>query len=87
MTRIDDANRRILTKKFELGLFERPLTDRRFTPTVGSVEHQGSLKGKTAAIALRATKKTSNVKQNDPPATSVPPWRRRQFRPPRNFCC
>ena len=28
MARIDDANRRILTKKFELGLFERPLTDR-----------------------------------------------------------
>ena len=28
MSRIDDANRRILTKKFELGLFERPLTDR-----------------------------------------------------------
>ena len=25
MSRIDDANRRILTKKFELGLFERPL--------------------------------------------------------------
>ena len=25
MARIDDANRRILTKKFELGLFERPL--------------------------------------------------------------
>ena len=28
MSRIDDANRRILTKKFELGLFERPLADR-----------------------------------------------------------
>ncbi|WP_279634614.1 glycoside hydrolase family 3 protein, partial [Streptomyces bobili] len=26
--RVDDANRRILTKKFQLGLFERPLTDR-----------------------------------------------------------
>jgi len=26
--RIDDANRRILTKKFELGLFEHPMTDR-----------------------------------------------------------
>ena len=25
MARIDDANRRILTKKFELGLFEQPL--------------------------------------------------------------
>jgi beta-glucosidase len=40
MSRIDDANRRILTKKFELGLFERPLTDRSFTSTVGSVAHR-----------------------------------------------
>src|SRR5215468_3388256 len=40
MSRIDDANRRILTKKFELGLFEKPLTDRSFTPTVGSAAHR-----------------------------------------------
>jgi beta-glucosidase len=40
MSRIDDANRRILTKKFELGLFERPLTDRSFTPTVGNAAHR-----------------------------------------------
>src|SRR6266545_6867235 len=40
MARIDDANRRILTKKFELGLFERPLTDRSFTGTVGSSAHR-----------------------------------------------
>jgi len=40
MARIDDANRRILTKKFELGLFEKPLTDRSYTPTVGSAAHR-----------------------------------------------
>ncbi|MDL4774927.1 glycoside hydrolase family 3 protein [Actinomadura xylanilytica] len=40
MSRIDDANRRILTKKVELGLFERPLTDRRYTATVGGAEHR-----------------------------------------------
>ena len=40
MARIDDANRRILTKKFQLGLFERPLTDRSFTGTVGSSAHR-----------------------------------------------
>lgn len=40
MARIDDANRRILTKKFELGLFERPLTDRSFLATVGSAAHR-----------------------------------------------
>ncbi len=39
--RIDDANRRILTKKFELGLFERPFTDRRYTSTIGSPRHRG----------------------------------------------
>jgi beta-glucosidase len=40
IARIDDANRRILTKKFELALFERPLTDRSFTPTVGNSAHR-----------------------------------------------
>ena len=40
MSRIDDANRRILTKKFELGLFEHPLTDRRFLNTIGSAQHR-----------------------------------------------
>lgn len=40
MSRIDDANRRILTKKFELGLFEHPLTDRRFLNTIGSKPHR-----------------------------------------------
>jgi beta-glucosidase len=39
-SRIDDANRRILTKKFELGLFEHPLTDRSYTGTVGSQAHR-----------------------------------------------
>ncbi|GAA1412616.1 glycoside hydrolase family 3 protein [Catellatospora coxensis] len=39
-SRVDDANRRILTKKFELGLFERPLTDRAYTPTVGIAAHR-----------------------------------------------
>jgi len=40
MSRIDDANRRILTKKFQLGLFEHPYTDRSYTPTVGSQAHR-----------------------------------------------
>jgi beta-glucosidase len=38
--RIDDAVRRILTKKFELGLFERPFTDRRHLDEVGSPAHR-----------------------------------------------
>src|SRR2546430_2428216 len=40
MARIDDANRRILTKKFELGLFEHPYTDRAWTSSVGSAAHR-----------------------------------------------
>ncbi|MFJ4952527.1 glycoside hydrolase family 3 N-terminal domain-containing protein [Streptomyces sp. NPDC088760] len=39
-SRIEDANRRILTKKFQLGLFERPLADRSYTATVGSAAHR-----------------------------------------------
>ena len=38
--RVDDAVRRILTKKFELGLFEHPLTDRRHLGEVGSPAHR-----------------------------------------------
>nr|WP_221375235.1 glycoside hydrolase family 3 N-terminal domain-containing protein [Actinoplanes polyasparticus] len=40
MTRIDDANRRILTKKFELGLFEKPYADRSLATTIGGTEHR-----------------------------------------------
>jgi beta-glucosidase len=39
MERIDDAVRRILRKKFELGLFEHPFTDRRNIDEVGSSAH------------------------------------------------
>jgi len=40
LARIDDAVRRILTKKFELGLFERPYTNRAYTATIGSAAHR-----------------------------------------------
>jgi beta-glucosidase len=40
MERVDDANRRILAKKFELGLFENPYTDRSYTSTIGSAAHR-----------------------------------------------
>lgn len=38
--RIDDAVSRILTKKFELGLFEHPFADRSHLDEVGSAEHR-----------------------------------------------
>ncbi|WP_066460763.1 glycoside hydrolase family 3 protein [Sanguibacter suarezii] len=57
MSRIDDANRRILTKKFELGLFEAPLADRTLAETVGSDEHR--------ALAREAVAKSQVVLTND----------------------
>ncbi|HEV7751359.1 MAG TPA: glycoside hydrolase family 3 C-terminal domain-containing protein, partial [Baekduia sp.] len=40
MGRINDAVSRILTKKFELGLFEHPYTDRTDIDQIGSPEHR-----------------------------------------------
>lgn len=57
MSRIDDANRRILTKKFEQGLFEHPLTDRSHTARIGCAEHR--------ALARRAVAAGQVVLKND----------------------
>jgi beta-glucosidase len=57
MARIDDANRRILTKKFQLGLFERPLTDRSYTSTVGSAAHR--------TLARQAVRASQVLLKND----------------------
>ncbi|MGL5866572.1 MAG: glycoside hydrolase family 3 protein [Dermatophilaceae bacterium] len=54
--RIDDAVRRILTKKFELGLFEKPFTDRRNTAKVGSPENR--------AVARKAVAKSQVLLKN-----------------------
>ncbi|SCL14670.1 beta-glucosidase [Micromonospora nigra] len=56
MARIDDANRRILTKKIEFGLFERPLADRSYAATVGSAEHR--------ALARRAVAESQVLLKN-----------------------
>jgi beta-glucosidase len=56
-SRIDDANRRILTKKFELGLFEKPLTDRRYIATIGSDKHR--------ALAREAVRESQVLLKND----------------------
>lgn len=57
MSRIDDANRRILTKKFQLGLFEHPLTDRSYTSSVGSSAHR--------SIARQAVRESQVLLKND----------------------
>ena len=54
--RIDDAVRRILTKKFELGLFEKPYTDRTHLADVGSAQHR--------ALAREAVAKSQVLLKN-----------------------
>jgi beta-glucosidase len=55
--RIDDAVRRILRVKFELGLFEAPYADTDLLPTVGSAEHR--------AVAREAVAKSAVLLKND----------------------
>ena len=57
MSRIDDAVSRILAKKFELGLFERPFTDRTNLDEVGSRAHH--------AVARQAAAKSQVLLKND----------------------
>ncbi len=56
-SRIDDAVSRILTKKFELGLFEHPYTDRTNLPAVGSAAHR--------AVARTAVAESQVLLKND----------------------
>ena len=57
MDRIDDAVRRILRVKFEMGLFEHPFGDESLIPDVGSDEHR--------AVARRAVAESLVLLQNE----------------------
>ena len=56
MWRIDDAVSRILTKKFQLGLFEHPMTDRTHLSEVGNAAHR--------AVARRAVAESQVLLKN-----------------------
>ncbi|MFB9237984.1 glycoside hydrolase family 3 N-terminal domain-containing protein [Plantactinospora siamensis] len=57
MSRIADAVSRILTKKFELGLFEHPYADRSYASTVGSQAHRD--------VARQAVRESQVLLKND----------------------
>jgi beta-glucosidase len=57
IARIDDAVSRILTKKFQLGLFEHPYTDRTDIGQIGSPAHR--------AVARRAVAESQVLLKND----------------------
>ena len=57
MERIDDAVRRILTVKYEMGLFDHPLSDEALLGQVGSDEHR--------ALAREAVAKSVVLLKND----------------------
>jgi beta-glucosidase len=71
MARIDDANRRILTKKFELGLFEQPLTDRQWTSTVGNSAHR--------TLAREAVRKSQVLLKNQNGVLPLPKTANKYF--------
>jgi beta-glucosidase len=56
MSRIDDAVSRILTKKFQLGLFEHPYTDRTHLSEIGDAAHR--------AVARRAVAESQVLLKN-----------------------
>ncbi|MEV8096966.1 glycoside hydrolase family 3 N-terminal domain-containing protein [Kitasatospora sp. NPDC085879] len=63
--RIDDAVRRILRAKFELGLFEHPYTDRGNAPAIGSAAHR--------AVARRAVAESQVLLKNADRALPLKP--------------
>ncbi len=71
MSRVDDAVRRILTKKFEMGLFERPYADRSYQSTIGSPRHR--------ALAREAVQKSQVVLKNEGDILPLPRERARIF--------
>jgi beta-glucosidase len=68
LSRIDDAVRRILWVKDQLGLFQRPFADESLLEAVGCAEHR--------ALAREAARKSLNVVKNDSALPIAPHVRR-----------
>ncbi|MBO0844544.1 MAG: glycoside hydrolase family 3 protein [Nocardioides sp.] len=68
MARIDDAVSRILTAKFELGLFEHPFTDRTHLPDVGSPAHRAVARQAVSEsqVLLKNSRGTLPLKNDTP---------------------
>jgi beta-glucosidase-like glycosyl hydrolase len=66
--RIDDAVSRILEKKFELGLFEQPYTDRTHIDEIGSRAHR-----RAARRAPRGRQVAGAAQEQAPRAAAPPP--------------
>ena len=66
VARIDDAVSRILTKKFELGLFEHPFTDRSNLADIGSRQHREVARRAVAQsqVLLKNTRATVPVNRH-----------------------
>lgn len=62
--RIDDAVRRILRKKVELALWQRPLSQRRLTASIGSPEHR--------RLARQAVRESLVLLKNERHALPIP---------------
>ncbi len=69
LARIDDAVRRILTVKFELGLFEQPFGDEDALPAVGSPAHR--------AVAREAVRRSLVLLKNENDTLPLAPAPRR----------
>jgi beta-glucosidase len=66
--RIDDAVRRILTVKFEMGLFERPYGDETLLELVGSEEHRAVARDavRQSLVLLKNDNQTLPIAKNTP---------------------
>jgi beta-glucosidase len=60
MSRVDDAVKRILTQKFELGLFEHPMVDTTNQPNIGDAAHR-AVAAKAVAESLVLLKNAGSV--------------------------